>query len=439
MTEREAFIAAIAASPDEDTPRLAFADWLQENGEDDRAAFVRLACEIAVLRRELGYPSEPGSDELRRPWEQANKLLERCWREWLAPFLGALGCEETGPPPERGWAGRLWERVTGGPRVTNFRLDNTLGDSANLEDWGNGPVRTFGFNRGLVEHLEINFESPFPVTDLAAAFRREPVRSLAFHFRPNAPLWDRLDVPVLSRVSRLNLELPPTYSGRAATAFTDLAFGGNWSGLRDLHAWCPQAPEFAIPRGYVRQLADAPLLSGLDALGVNVALADLSLITASPHARGLRRFRLWGRLPAAAAEALCDATFRPNLEDLDLSMNDLGDDGVRRLAAGSWPKLRKLDLGASYLTDACVPHLLPLASQLTDLSLAGGQITGTGARLLADALDPDTLESFCLSYNPLSEPVAAELRERFGDRFQYRARDDSDRFDDLLEFPIEPT
>lgn len=358
--------------------------------------------------------------------------MERCWQEWLAPFLGALGCEETGEPPERGWAGRLWERVTGGPRVTNFRLDNTLGDSADLQDWGNGPVRTFGLSRGLVEHLEINFESPFPVADLAAAFRREPVRSLAFHFRPNAPLWDRLDVPALSRVSRLNLELPPAYSGRAATAFTDLAFGDNWSGLRDLHAWCPQAPEFAMPRGYVRQLADAPLLSGLHGLGVSVALADLPLITGSPHARGLRRFCLWGQLPPAAVEALCGATFRPNLENLDLSINDLGDDGVRRLAAGPWPKLCKLDLGASHLTDACIPHLLPLVPQLTNLSLAGGQITAVGARLLADALDPDVLEWFCLSYNPLGERMVAELRERFGTRFHFHTPDEDD---ELQQFP----
>ena len=46
MNEREAFIAAIAANPGEDTPRLAFADLLQENGEEYRAQFIRLACEL---------------------------------------------------------------------------------------------------------------------------------------------------------------------------------------------------------------------------------------------------------------------------------------------------------------------------------------------------------------------------------------------------------
>ena len=45
--EREALVAAVAAEPDDDTPRLVFADWLQEHGEGDRAEFVRVQCEAA--------------------------------------------------------------------------------------------------------------------------------------------------------------------------------------------------------------------------------------------------------------------------------------------------------------------------------------------------------------------------------------------------------
>ena len=37
MTDDEALLAAIIADPDEDTPRLAYADWLQENGQSERA------------------------------------------------------------------------------------------------------------------------------------------------------------------------------------------------------------------------------------------------------------------------------------------------------------------------------------------------------------------------------------------------------------------
>lgn len=50
MSERSAFLAAIIANPDDDTVRLVYADWLQEQGEEDRAEFVRVQVEIA--RRE---------------------------------------------------------------------------------------------------------------------------------------------------------------------------------------------------------------------------------------------------------------------------------------------------------------------------------------------------------------------------------------------------
>ena len=48
MDDRRALMAAIIANPDEDTPRLALADWLQEHGDkydQARAAFIRLQIE----------------------------------------------------------------------------------------------------------------------------------------------------------------------------------------------------------------------------------------------------------------------------------------------------------------------------------------------------------------------------------------------------------
>jgi uncharacterized protein (TIGR02996 family) len=42
----EPFLAAIIADPADDTPRLVFADWLQENGDEDRAEFIRIQCDL---------------------------------------------------------------------------------------------------------------------------------------------------------------------------------------------------------------------------------------------------------------------------------------------------------------------------------------------------------------------------------------------------------
>lgn len=40
-------LAAIRARPDEDTPRLIYADWLDENKQPDRAEFIRVQCALA--------------------------------------------------------------------------------------------------------------------------------------------------------------------------------------------------------------------------------------------------------------------------------------------------------------------------------------------------------------------------------------------------------
>lgn len=50
MTDGPSLLAAILASPDEDTPRLMYADWLQEHGEDERAEFIRVQCDKATWR-----------------------------------------------------------------------------------------------------------------------------------------------------------------------------------------------------------------------------------------------------------------------------------------------------------------------------------------------------------------------------------------------------
>ena len=47
MSEHDALLAAICAEPEEDTPRLAYADFLEENDKPEQAAFVRAQIELA--------------------------------------------------------------------------------------------------------------------------------------------------------------------------------------------------------------------------------------------------------------------------------------------------------------------------------------------------------------------------------------------------------
>ncbi len=49
-SDRDSFITGICESPEDDNLRLVYADWLEENGEADRAEFIRVQIAISLLR-----------------------------------------------------------------------------------------------------------------------------------------------------------------------------------------------------------------------------------------------------------------------------------------------------------------------------------------------------------------------------------------------------
>ena len=51
MRDETGFLKTILDDPDDDTHRLVYADWLEEHGEPERAAFVRLQLECDRLAR----------------------------------------------------------------------------------------------------------------------------------------------------------------------------------------------------------------------------------------------------------------------------------------------------------------------------------------------------------------------------------------------------
>src|SRR6187402_2898783 len=48
-TQEQGFLADIVANPADDTPRLVFADWLEDHGQTHRAEFIRLQCRLATM------------------------------------------------------------------------------------------------------------------------------------------------------------------------------------------------------------------------------------------------------------------------------------------------------------------------------------------------------------------------------------------------------
>jgi uncharacterized protein (TIGR02996 family) len=75
---RDGLLQDIIANPDDDTPRLVYADWLDENGQEARAEFIRLQ----IHRERL-----PKKDRRRlAPEPREKKLAANHAREWLAPL-----------------------------------------------------------------------------------------------------------------------------------------------------------------------------------------------------------------------------------------------------------------------------------------------------------------------------------------------------------------
>jgi uncharacterized protein (TIGR02996 family) len=73
--DADALYRAILAHPDEDTPRLVYADWLDEHGDHDRAEFIRVQCRLARMNE---WDDDYTADRIR-----ATRLLHEHKPKWL--------------------------------------------------------------------------------------------------------------------------------------------------------------------------------------------------------------------------------------------------------------------------------------------------------------------------------------------------------------------
>src|SRR5262249_51651057 len=76
MTD-DAFLADVIENPEDDAPRLIYADWLDEHGQPERAEVIRV--QVALAREAPDHPSR--GEWLRREAE----LLSAHGKEWAGP------------------------------------------------------------------------------------------------------------------------------------------------------------------------------------------------------------------------------------------------------------------------------------------------------------------------------------------------------------------
>src|SRR5437870_4201911 len=105
---RDAPTAAVVAEPEDDLPRLACADWLEENGEPARAECSRVQCRLARMN-----DWDEGHVEARL---REQRLFAEHFQDWSQPLRGVEGAPG-------GWQFGLHQFRRGFPDLLRFSDD----------------------------------------------------------------------------------------------------------------------------------------------------------------------------------------------------------------------------------------------------------------------------------------------------------------------------
>jgi uncharacterized protein (TIGR02996 family) len=85
MTDADALLRAVLAAPDDDAPRLVYADWCDEHGDPDRAAFIR--AQVGLARD----PNHPRRAELVQTEQTLWSKHRAEWTAWVPPWAEVPG------------------------------------------------------------------------------------------------------------------------------------------------------------------------------------------------------------------------------------------------------------------------------------------------------------------------------------------------------------
>lgn len=113
MTEQQALLAEIISNPDDDTVRLAYADWLEEHDDPHRAAFIRAQVEYAKYEkvvlstndvRWLLYDAEYITLFSQSMYPPRRSSSQGEWEEWGLPkSIMGIEVEVRGGVPDSGY------------------------------------------------------------------------------------------------------------------------------------------------------------------------------------------------------------------------------------------------------------------------------------------------------------------------------------------------
>lgn len=328
---------AVLDQPDDDLPRLIYADWLEEQAEplaQARAEFIR----VQIERHHLSELLDPTPEQC----ERLHQLLAE-ERRYLARYRG------------------LW--------------------TAHLPNWARGVVT---FERGWPEILSCSvrlwLEAGHTLT------QREPIRWLSL---TGAAGWGMQLAHCKALRTIRGCDFVPRTTLPDSPMLRALACSTELGSLRRLALgranYDPEA---------MAELMDSPNFQRLHVCKISTSSSAIESIVRHLAEHGqcpeLRRLKLQSvYLDESALEPLAYAEGLPNLEELDLSGCRLSPRAVFRIGQSArLPRLRRLLLtGNLYLGDAVLRELArtPLAERLEWLAVDSCGVSDAGVRWLLES------------------------------------------------------
>jgi uncharacterized protein (TIGR02996 family) len=389
MGIEDAFLHDILAHPDDDAPRLIYADWLDEHN-DPRGEFIRIQCALAQLSDE---------DPLRWPLEQREQeLLREHEAKWLPKSIVGFGEYIF----HRGFVEEITLRGQHFLKVANRLLEEApiryVRLSEQTRSYG-GAAGTEGMIRRLVAH------SP--------QLARLRGLSLAFHLDPEE-LRSLSESPYLDHLTDLGLHgllLDQNQQEDALVALVESLLRPTLRSLDLTHS------ESRALSPFLRALARTPYLANLHRLNLannSLAIDDLRILANSSSLTALRELTLNGNaLTHAAATVLSEGLLLSQLETLHLDSNVLGDAGA--VAIREWPalpRLSRLSLGHNHIFAAGMKALAEAAAlrRLISLDLRGNIACDDGTSALASS-QWTRLQSLNLWFNGVGDDGVRALAQ----------------------------
>jgi uncharacterized protein (TIGR02996 family) len=372
MSTKESLLAQIVAEPGEDAPRLVFADWCEDNGDPERAEYIR-----AQVRLEAMPEWDPDRFDLE---ERSLDLLAEHKGEWLSHLPKWARQQRLGW--RRGFAAEA--DLTQADALAH---GDRLADLVPLES-----VRIVGqVNRGQ-ELAELPLMLRLRKLDLLAA---------SFTAHGSAFLAYLVGVGRLRALYGIGSELS---RWQGLGRLTDFRFHGSHSGLGD----------FSAQSLFESKLLGAPV--SLDLRGQPLGRGGLLPLLRCDRLGGLRRLSVQMSSDGLAPGAFAEGRW-PQLEEFSLAPHYVYPEGAggcaallaapwvanlralglvrlaradRALAKADTARLESLTLDECHLgpEGAALLAWLPLGGRLLRLRLSRCQLGVGGVEAIADAAPP---------------------------------------------------